>query len=62
MIPDSFVYTQLNDFKYSKWLNCSIWPIVGILTDITTPGQSREGNNGNKGVLHSLQCSKTGAS
>ena len=31
-----------------KWLNWSIWPIDGILTSITTPGQSGAGSNGNE--------------
>ena len=35
-----------------KWLNRSIWPIVGIQTGTTTPGQSIPGNNGNRGALH----------
>ena len=33
---------------------CSIWPIKWILSSATTPG-----NNGNEGVLHILQISKT---
>ena len=32
------------------------------LTGTTTPGQSGSGRNGNEGVLHSLQSSKTGVS
>ena len=35
---NSFVWTQLIDSKYSKWLNSSIWPINGTLTGTTTPG------------------------
>ena len=27
----TFVCTQLNGFKYDKWLNSSIWPIYGTL-------------------------------
>ena len=49
-------------FNHSKWLNSSIWPIDGILTDITTPGQSGPGSNGNEELLHSLQSSRTGVS
>ena len=52
MSQSSFVCTQLNGFKYSKWLNISIWPIDGTLTDTTAPGQSGFGSNGNEGVLH----------
>ena len=57
-----FVYPQLNDFKYSKWLNNSIWPIDRTLTGTTTLGQSGLGSNGNEEVLHISQSSKTGAS
>ena len=32
--------TQLNGFKYSKWVNSFIWSIDGTLTGTTTPGQS----------------------
>ena len=53
---------QLNCFKYSKWLSSSIWPIVGTLTDTPTLGQSEPGSNGNKGILHIPQNSKTEAS
>ena len=35
-----------NGFKYSKWLNSFIWPIVGTLTSTTSPGQSGPKNNG----------------
>ena len=40
---NSFVCTQLNGFKSSKWLNSSVWPIDGTLTGTTTPGQSEQG-------------------
>ena len=36
----SFVCTQLNDFKFNKWLNIFICSVDGTLTDSTTPGQS----------------------
>ena len=53
---NNFICTQLsgfkNRFKYSKWLNSSIWPIDGSLTGTTTLGQSGPGSNGNEGVLH----------
>ena len=58
----SFVCTQLNGFKYSKWLNSSIWPIDGALTGTSTAGQSELGSNGNEDVFHIPQTSKTGAS
>ena len=38
--------------------NRSIWPITGT----TTMGQSGPGSNGNEGVLHTLQNTKTRAS
>ena len=44
-----------------KWLNCSIWPINGILTGTTTPGQSVAEINGNQEVLHIFQSSRTSA-
>ena len=34
--------------------------MVEILTGTTTPGQSKPGSNGNKGVLHILQNFRTG--
>ena len=43
----SFVCSQLNGFKYSKLLNCSIWPIDGTLTSNTIMSQSGTGSNGN---------------
>ena len=45
----SFVCTQFNRFKYSKWLSSLIWSIDGTITGTTTPGQSGPGINGNKG-------------
>ena len=62
------IRTQLNCFKYcyliltiqfnishlfvDRWLNSSIWPIVGTLTGTTTLDQSGPGSNGNERVLH----------
>ena len=40
---------QLNVFQYNKWLNSSIWPIVGILTGTHTLGQSGSGSYGMNG-------------
>ena len=40
----------------------SIWPINGIFTHTTTPGQCESERNGNEEVLHTPQSSKTGAS
>ena len=37
----------------------SIWPIDETLTDSTTSGQSGPGMNGNEGVLHIPQGSRT---
>ena len=45
-----------------KWLNSSIWPINGILTGATTPGQSEPKSNGNESVLHITQSFRTEAS
>ena len=36
---NSSIFTQLNGFQYSKWLNISIWHIDGTLTGTTTLGQ-----------------------
>ena len=47
---------QLNGFKYNKWLNSSIWLIDGILD------QSEHGSNGNEGLFHISQSSKTKSS
>ena len=41
---------------------CSIWPIDKTLSGATNPGQSEPGSNGNEGVLHISQISKSGAS
>ena len=43
----------------SKKLNSSIWPIDGILTDITTLGLSEPESNGNERVLPISQTSKS---
>ena len=74
---NSFICTQLNCSKYYhiklskltsviflltvKWLSKSIWLIGGILTGITTLGQSRPGSNGNKGAHYIPQSSRTEA-
>ena len=42
--------------------NNSIWSIDRTLLGATTPGQSGLESNGNEGVLHIPQSSKTGAS
>ena len=42
--------------------NSSIRPIDRPISDATTPGQNGSGSNGNKGVLHISQSSRTGAS
>ena len=39
MHQSSFVCTQLNGFKYNKWLNISIQPINETWTGTTSPGQ-----------------------
>ena len=56
------VCSLLNSFKYSKWLNSFIWLTDGLLTGTNTLGQSEPGSNGNDGVLHIPQSSKTGDS
>ena len=43
-------------------MNNSIWPIDGTLTENTTQGQSGTGSNGNIGVFHIYQSSRTLAS
>ena len=40
-------------------MNISSWPIDGTLTSTTTPGHSKPGSNGNEGVLHIPQSSRT---
>ena len=57
-----FMCTQLNDFKCSKWLNSSIWPLDGTLTGTTTLDQNGPGINGNKDGLHIPQNSSAGVS
>ena len=59
-----FDYTEL-DFKtvlfqaiqFSIVQFCSIWPIDWTLSGPTTPSQSRNGSNGNEGVLHIIGTS-----
>ena len=58
---NSSICIQLKGFKYSKWLNSSIWPTDRIQTGTTTLSQSGSGSNGNEGILHIYQSSKTGA-
>ena len=41
--------------------NCAIWPINGILSGASSPVQSRPGSNGDEGVFHIFQRSKSGA-
>ena len=55
MNQSSFVSTQLNSFKYRKWLHISIWPIDGTLKSTTTSGKSEPESNGNKGGLNISQ-------
>ena len=38
------------------------WPRDGALTGTTTPGQSEPESNGNEGIHHIPQSSRTGAS
>ena len=44
-----------------KWLNSSTWTRDGILIGTTTLSLSGPGSNGNEGVLHIPQSSKTEA-
>ena len=60
LIEESFVCTQLNDFKHRKWLNMFIRPTDGIQTGTTTRGQSGLENNGSERVLHITQSFRTG--
>ena len=46
------VCKHLDGFKYSKWLNSSIWPIDWIPSCTTTPGQSEPASKGKEEVLH----------
>ena len=39
-----------------------MWPIDETLTSTTTQGQDGPGSNGNEGVFHILQSSRTEAS
>ena len=57
----SFVCTQLNSFKNSKWLNSYILRIHTTLTSTTTSGQIERWNNGNEGLHHIPLSSRTRA-
>ena len=58
VLHQTFICSQLNGFKYNKWLNS---PIL-YLTGTTTLGQSQPGSNGNERVLYMLPNSRTKAS
>ena len=58
---NSFIFTQLNGFKYSKSLNSSLWPIYGTPTDTSTSGCDGPGSNGNEEVLYISQSTRTEA-
>ena len=49
-----FNITELNGFKWRKWLDISIWPINETRKGTTTLIQSGPGSNGNEWVLHIL--------
>ena len=57
-----FGCTLLNGFKYSKWLNNSIWPTNETLTGIINMGRSGPGSNGNEEIFLIPQSSIAGAS
>ena len=54
--------TQLNDFKYNKWINSFIWLIDWTQTGTYNLGQSGCGSNGNEGVVHIPQIFRVMAS
>ena len=67
-----YLFAQLNDFKYRKLLDISIWPVDSNINTLivlplpfiirtTTLGQIRPGSNGSEEVLHIPQNSRTGA-
>ena len=58
----SFVCTQLNGFKYTKWLDISIWPVDETLRGTATPGQSGTRIKDNEDVFPILQNFWSGAS
>ena len=62
ILNNNFVCTQLNGFKYSKWLNGSICSTHGTPKGTTTLSQSEPGSNENEEVLHIPQSSRTRAS
>ena len=55
------ICSQLNGFKFRKWLHISIYLIDGTLKGTTTLGQSRPGSKSNEGVLYIPQNFKIGA-
>ena len=50
IIQFSINHLSTHSFKYSKWLNTSIWPLDGTLTGTITLDQNGLGNIGNEGV------------
>ena len=55
-LNDKTVLFQVIQFSISSLLS-STWPIDRILSGATISDQSGSGSDGNKGVLHILQCS-----
>ena len=58
----SFAFTQLNIFEYSKLINSSISPIDGTWTSTTYPTQSGFWSHGNECVIYIPQNSKIASS
>ena len=48
-------FWDFSQFRVTKWINSSIWPIDRTLTGTTTSGQSEPESNDNEGVFHSPQ-------
>ena len=46
----------------NNFLNRSIWPTDGTLTDTSTPSQNGPGSNGDEGIVHIPQSFRTGTS
>ena len=54
-----YLFTFYLHFFFFYTHSYQIWPIDEILTSTTTLGQSGPGSNGNKGILQTIQSTKT---
>ena len=62
MIIIIFLHAVIGFYIFLSNTKRSIWSIDRTLTSTTIPGQSGPGSNGNEGIHHTPQITKTGSS